>query len=432
MIEIKKIIVGGFTNIKKVELVLQDITGLLSLNNYGKSNVFKAISFGVNFLQKDGLDKFANIMYQRDNIPLNNSIAGKDFEFEIELKTDNRSSILYGYSFTWPTNTDEARMTGEYLKIKEKGERKFKSLIKRDKEKCLYLSSLKGRCDTLLKIDSHQLAINKLINYDNLHYHSSLEDLFKVKIKEINTLADPKSYFEHPNEVSYVYMDKPGKKHTAIPSTGEMSRFLYYLMKEEKRKYNLFQDAIGQLLPDIVSLEPVKIELKKETQTLREKVPFDVSEASFNVLVKDRNLNQKLSINKLSDGSKRILYVLLMAIAVERAGVGLLMVEELENSIHPSLFQKLLIVLKTFAKNTKVLFTSHSPYLIQYIKPELLYIGLPDNDGVARFLKFKKSKTNSFFKEASEYGLSSGDYLFNLLIQDADTRKEKEQMFFEI
>ena len=56
---------------------------------------------------------------------------------------------------------------------------------------------------------------------------------------------------------------------------------------------------------------------------------------------------------------------------------------------------------------------------------------MPDKEGVARFLRFKKSKTQSFYKEADDYGLTSGDYLFNLLLQDVETRKEKEKELIE-
>ena len=432
MTEIAKITVGGFTNIEKVTLTLQDITGLLSLNNYGKSNVFKAISFGLNFIQKDSNYKL-NLMHKRENIPLCNTIAGKDFEFEITVELNDHSSIIYGFSFAWQQDNSPSFITAEYLRVRLSKEKKYISCIKRDRETCYYLSSPKGRCNTPLIIENHQLAINKLSNYDKLHYISYIKEVLQLKVFEINSLADPKSFFKDSDEESnYSFLELDVKKNVTIPAPDDLSRFLFHLMKEDKKKYNLFIDAITQLLPDISYLKPRKIEIKKSPFQTSESVPYTFSEAIYSVSVQDRHLNQELSINRLSDGSKRILYVILMAIAVDKAGVNLLMVEELENSIHPSLFQKLLIVLKTFADKTKILFTSHSPYLIQYIKPEMLYIGLPAGDGVARFLKFRKSKTKAFYKEAEDYGLSSGDYLFDLLIQDSETRKEKEKAFFEI
>ncbi len=44
------ITVGGFKNIENFTIKLADITSLLSVNSYGKSNTLSAILFGINFI----------------------------------------------------------------------------------------------------------------------------------------------------------------------------------------------------------------------------------------------------------------------------------------------------------------------------------------------------------------------------------------------
>ena len=67
------------------------------------------------------------------------------------------------------------------------------------------------------------------------------------------------------------------------------------------------------------------------------------------------------------------------------------------------------------AGDTQIILTSHSPYLLQYLKPELLYVGIPNEDDIAIFKKIKSSKIKSLVRDASMYDMSLGDYLFDLL-----------------
>ena len=48
--KIKSVTVGGFKNLDKTKLLLDNITAIISPNNYGKSNLLEAIDFGCEFL----------------------------------------------------------------------------------------------------------------------------------------------------------------------------------------------------------------------------------------------------------------------------------------------------------------------------------------------------------------------------------------------
>ena len=48
---LKNITVGNFKNIAVTTLDLSKITALVSVNNYGKSNLLEAIRFGFDFLE---------------------------------------------------------------------------------------------------------------------------------------------------------------------------------------------------------------------------------------------------------------------------------------------------------------------------------------------------------------------------------------------
>ena len=48
--DIKRIKIDGFKNLKDIDLTLNNITSLLSINSYGKTNTLTAIIFGIDFI----------------------------------------------------------------------------------------------------------------------------------------------------------------------------------------------------------------------------------------------------------------------------------------------------------------------------------------------------------------------------------------------
>ena len=163
-----------------------------------------------------------------------------------------------------------------------------------------------------------------------------------------------------------------------MPRSGETGYFINSLRHLAPDNYELLRSTLLQLLPDIEDFEPVQVDLSE-----RADVPFQVPNTYYDIRVKERANNQYTSINSVSTGCKKILYVLTMALAAGMNGVQLLMFEELENSVHPRLLQSLLQVVDTLAGDTKVITTSHSPFLVKYLRTERIYLGLPTKEGVA-------------------------------------------------
>ena len=124
----------------------------------------------------------------------------------------------------------------------------------------------------------------------------------------------------------------------------------------------------------------------------------------------------------MSDGAKRILLLLTFVVLAELNNYDLICIEEPENSIHPGLLRKFLYTISELSGNTKLLFSSHSPYLINYMQPENLYLGLPNSNGVATFKKLK-TNTNAMkrlIKNIQSTNMQLGDYLFDLMSSSDD------------
>jgi len=123
----------------------------------------------------------------------------------------------------------------------------------------------------------------------------------------------------------------------------------------------------------------------------------------------------------MSTGTKRVIWLLANAFIANFAESGLIGIEEIETSIHPRMIRQLLEILAEASGNASLVISSHSPYLVQYLKPENIYIGVPSNKGVAEFRKIQKSKLKNLISNARDMDLSVGEYLFELLSGDSDS-----------
>ena len=99
--KLNKIKISGIFNLKDVEISLDDLSALIAPNNYGKSNVLRAIDFGVFFMEAS-LKRKLSLMRNRSLIPINTALEGTPFSFELEGEFSNGEktfSFVYGYSF---------------------------------------------------------------------------------------------------------------------------------------------------------------------------------------------------------------------------------------------------------------------------------------------------------------------------------------------
>lgn len=76
---IHSIKIDGYKNLSNIWLELEDITTLMALNNYGKSNVLSGIDFGINFIK--ALPSVKNEMMSNYNvIPLCKMNRGNNYK----------------------------------------------------------------------------------------------------------------------------------------------------------------------------------------------------------------------------------------------------------------------------------------------------------------------------------------------------------------
>ncbi|MFH0734902.1 MAG: AAA family ATPase [bacterium] len=414
--ELIEITIGGFKNLKRttINFLGNNIISLIAPNNYGKSNFLDGIDFAQTFIHSSTRQR-KELLNSPFVIPINkfNDTTNFYFEFIARLKENKKDQLIkYSLELEWAKTKQKnpGKVISESFSIKgDSPNSKFKLLFRRNQNNATYLSSPKGRCDTQILINDDELLLNKLSNYDSLFYNYYLKSFLSIDL-HISKLFDIDFFVGGINITNNPSSD--------LDDGRNILKFLYFLKKDKPSQYQLLINSLIDLIPEIEYIKPIEIDLKKVANDKNlEDPPFELPEKIYDLRVKEINNNQETSIVYLSTGTKRILAILALAVSKDDNNTCLLAYEELENSIHPSLLQKLLIILTEIASKVKILISSHSPYLIQYLPLDSAYLGLPNKKGLAGFSKLKSTKQKSILNIVSEENISLGDYLFDLLLQ---------------
>lgn len=422
--EILEVTIGGFRNLRKTTVSFSNITAIIGLNNYGKSNLLIGIQYAINFIKADNESK-KRLMKWSSAVPINKENQNCNYfvEFIIKTSLDNKDCFAqYGFEFEWVKEkrsnkeTSGTRITSEWLKIKldEKGQ-KYNAFISRSVNASHYKSSPTGRCSNAIKVDYNGLVINKIQAFDDLYYQNI--------VKELNGLS---VYVDRHLDASDSYLPSPiirrNYAELGIEGVESIPQAVYEIKESHPEKYCLLEDAFKKLFPNIkeINIQKVSIDAKKMKTPFEDDAPFMLSEHIYIMHVADDNLNQPINFERLSDGAKRVFLLLTYAIKAEIEGVSLLAFEEPENSVHPSLLQNYINILSQLVVNCKLVVASHSPYIINYLNTRDLYVGVPNESGMSDFRRIKATKEKTLIQDAADCDSSAGDYIFQLLSGSKD------------
>ena len=404
---IDSLIIEGFSNIEHIRLDIGDFNALIAPNGYGKSNVLNAISFGLMYLNAN--EETKGRMLRSHFLPINVSIEGKKFHFEIvgRIRREERTEIVqYGYECQWAEGAIPGYVLSEWLKIKTAGEQRFRQMInRRNGYYCMIVPSATGRCNKPFAATPQQLSL-PVIASGGMFLSDLAKEICSISVPNLHTLDNPESYFSIE-----------GNRGITMLGGMTLSEYIYRMKETDADNFSILSDGIKQLISGVVSFEPDEITLSDG----RSKV--------YDIRVQEKFNSQPTSIRLLSSGSKRMIFLFTLCMAAQKQNIPMIMVEEPENSVHPKLMENLLLTLQAYASDTKILLTSHSPYLMRYMQPSQMYFGLPKHDGLAHFAQIAPSKLKYLYKYAGKMELTIGEFMFDFML-DIESEDEKIDQFF--
>lgn len=431
--KIKRLTIGNFKNLSETTLDLTRMIALVSPNNYGKSNLLEAVRFAFDFISASAKERSIMMRWNK-GIPLSSKLAGKDFIFNIEFENpelEDYRFIKYGFKFSWYNDHDTGAMiTDETIEMRPSESVRYTAYLKRDKGKYRAGKSKTGFRNIALSNDV--LAIDVLSSFNDIEIAQVISNIKNLGYRMCNTLELDDSFRPSPIEFEF------DAKSSLSFDDNDIPRALSVLSKENPEQFDLFIETIYDLFPEFLNIELSSYTLKGKTPPFKafvvsssdipddiedeaKQVPYHVKDEIYRLIIHSKHLNQPISMEHMSTGTKRIFWLVANAIFGGCYNANLLGVDEIETSIHPKMIRSLLEALCDILENTSMLITSHSPYLIQYLKPEAIYVGVPNNEGVAAFKKINPTKIKSLISLTRELETSVGEYLFELMSGDEDS-----------
>lgn len=437
---IKSVSVGGFKNLKRSTLLIDNITAIISPNNYGKSNLLEAINFGVDFLVSNSKERKTMMRWIR-GIPVNRTIENDEFYFQIELEDEQLEDyryVRYGYTFKWYRDDGTGqRITDEWIETRPNESVRYTAFLKRAEGK--YRKEKETNSFRKISLEDGQLAIDVLSAIDDIAIQPVIKSILNINYHICSSLdlgdrfqASPIEYIDNHEDGCIAFDDK------------DVPRALFQLKEQYPDKYDLFLEAVYTLFPEFtdvsiqsysLNVENTKVNLliaaeeeggegELVTATLddvKREIPFKIKDELYRVIITNKYLNQPINISMMSTGTKRIFWLLANVFVASSKGMSFVGVEELETSIHPRLLKALLEILDEVLDDTSLIISSHSPFLVQYLKADKIYVGVPNTEGTAEFRKTKNSRTKALIKTARDNGMAVGEYLFELMAGDQDS-----------
>lgn len=316
-IYLKKINIANFLSLKNVEIELGKLNVFIGPNASGKSNIIKAFKLLSNLANKgvpilEGYEKLDDIFF---NFDMNNEIS-----FKAEFKI-NESNLIYILKLSNKGYFEEARI----------------------ENKLVFSGSITGIKNVLTKQGSYT------------QYHSPSSIMYQPhndSIEEVYILS------EFMKGIS-VYQFNPAKIRVSSPIAnqnvideegGNLARFILYLYLEKRELFRQIEDTMKSVIPEIEEIIP------------------HLDGGSVMLWIKSKGLKNNLKPFNISDGTLRILAY----ITALYSGSKLVALEEPENSIHQHLLETIVDLARK--SPTQVIMTTHSPYLLDHVKPEEIYV----------------------------------------------------------
>jgi predicted ATPase len=341
---INKLIVKNYKSLKNLQLEMKPFMVFIGPNNAGKSNIFDCLRFLSDSARK-GRD-WQQMVNQKGGFKqiVYNGNTGDNISIELQgLISAKNKERYYKYFIEFDgKHYNNIRNISEIFTLVGKVE---KHLLKYPVENDEVIAINADGKQSSMKVMGEQLNISR---FDNPEYYPILGQFSReVQNWAFFHLLPP--LMREPSEVLNEFR---------LRTMGEnISTMLHTLQSESRQRFHKIEETLKEAVPE---LEELTTGLTQEKPSLTY------------IRIKEKYLKTSIPVWNMSDGTIRLLGYL--ATIYSPVMPPLICIEEPENYVHPRLLELIVDLIKTASQKTQVFVTTHSPYLIDFLKPEDLFI----------------------------------------------------------
>jgi len=372
---VRRLRIKNFLSIRDVDLELGKLSVFVGPNSGGKSNIVRALQLLSNHARLG----IPILPWYRDfKSVVHGFNETKQIELEIEAEINGRS-VKYSLTLTPDNYIEKAWINGEEALISE-GRKLEASVLTRDGKDIILFNK-----QSLTPTSERSLVW--------CIYKSALISLPLKAAEEIRLLVELlKGFAIHSFDPKYIRLTS---RITDPPllgyEGGGLARVLLRFALENRRVFTRIENTLRSLIPEV------------------EEVALHVEGDSVELWLRVKGLEGPLKPANISDGTLRMLAY----ITVLHSDATLAAFEEPENFVHPHLLETLVDLARKAP--CQVLITTHSPYLLDHVKPEEVYV--VEKPGVETIVKkLSETKEVEAVKKLLEEGGTLGEAWYSGII----------------
>jgi predicted ATPase len=176
-----------------------------------------------------------------------------------------------------------------------------------------------------------------------------------------------------------------------------LAAFLLRMYLEEREKFEIVEEVVRNLTPHVRRIIP--------------RVVSEGGEHRVELLVEEEGLG-RVPLSNVSDGTLRVIALA----AALYGGARVVALEEPENCVHPKLLEALVDAMRDAP--AQVVATTHSPYLLDHVEPEEVYV--VSRMGVeTRVRRLSETEEAKLVKRFLEEGGTLGEAWYSGLLSEA-------------
>ena len=373
----------NFKSIKRAKAKLPSFGAIVGKNAAGKTNLIQSIQFIRDLASGKTTSEAQKSISLIPNELFNFNEGNTEFEVDIMIKLKDESQ----YTFCVKIGLLNGAIKPAVLIISHE---KLYKYYDDDNKDIIYIrdkDSLKDKNEIGIPVavDSNKLA---LAVYKTSETELIKEFFLNTVIPDVELINNMESVALGSTEAEY----------------SNLASIIVNLHHNHQQAYENFQVIIKKLLPHFSSL----IEIPSKSGEASE----SPEKENYLIVLEERNLKQKLSMQSVSSGDLKTLF--LIATTLNMDDYSTLIIEEIENGMHPKRIVDLIEQLETISKIKKmqILFTTHSPIVINKISPSEVVLTDRDSDKGTLFTLLEESEQISKIKKYLQEGGNLTDYLY--------------------